>query len=160
MEGRRWPFVTFIVVLVALHFMLRVGLGLSFWAPDLLTVALLLAARRTPAGMAAGLGLLLGLLRDSVNVVSFGADAVVMTVLGYLGARSRDYFVGDSLLFLGVYLFVGKVLRDVGFALMARALGEAQPWSNLLLSAAVAGALAAVAGAVAMGLYRGLARER
>ena len=160
MEGRRWPFVTFVVLLVAVHFLLRVGFGFQFWAPDLLTVALLLAARRMAAGGAAALGLLLGVLRDAVNVLSFGADGVVMTVLGYLGARTRDYFVGDSLLFLAVYLFLGKFIRDIGFALLSSALGDGQPWSNLLLTAAIAAGIASLAGLVALSAYRAVARER
>lgn len=160
MEGRRWPFVVFIVLLVALHFLLRVGFGFSFWAPDLLTVALLLSARRTGAGAAAGLGLVLGLLRDSVRLTSYGADAVVMTALGFLGARSRDYFVGGSMPFLAVYLLIGKLGRDLGFAALSRALGQAQAWTDLLLSSAVAAVLASVAGLVALGIYRSLARER
>ena len=61
-EGTRWHFVAFITVLVALHFFLRVGLGLGWAVPDLLVVAVLLSARRVRGGWAAGLGVLLGIL--------------------------------------------------------------------------------------------------
>lgn len=159
-EEKRWPFVLFIVLLVALHFLLRVGMGLGASSPDLLTVALLLSARRTSASSAAGLGLVLGLLRDSVDLLHFGADAVVMTVLGFLGARSRDYFVGNSAFFLAVYLFLGKIVRDVAFFLMTGGLSTGEPIGTLLLVAAIAGAYAAFAGVVALSAYRAVARER
>ena len=61
-----WGFRIFIAVLVVLHFVLRVGLGLDQLAPDLLVVALLLAAREIRAGAAAGFGLVLGVLDGSM----------------------------------------------------------------------------------------------
>ncbi|HEX6041138.1 hypothetical protein, partial [Longimicrobium sp.] len=88
-EGTRWQFVGFIAVLVVLYFLLRVGLGLGVLAPDLLVVALLLGARRMRAGWAAGLGFLLGVLDGAAHPMTMGAGAVALTVLGYLGARSR-----------------------------------------------------------------------
>ena len=69
-------------VLVILHFTLHVGLSIALAAPDLLTIALLVAAR--------GLGM-----------------------GGAVASRTRDLFVGDSLLFGVSYLFLGKWLRDL-----------------------------------------------
>ena len=160
MEPKRWPFVVFIVLLIALDLLLRVGMGLSDWAPDLLTIALLLAVRRTPAGWAAGLGLVMGLIRDSVNLTTFGSDAIVMTVLGYLGSRTRDYFVGDSTFFLFFYLFFGKWLHDAMYFVVSRALGVEDAVSTLLIEAPLAGAYASIAGLVAFSAYRAFVRER
>ena len=157
---RRWPFVLFMVVLVALHLFMRVGLGMEFWAPDLLTIGLLLAARRMPAGMAAGLGLVLGLIRDSVNISTFGSDMVVMTIMGYLGSRSRDYFVGDSFFFLAIYLFLGKWLHDALYFVVGRAIGTRDVVSTLLVEAPIAAAYSAFAGLIAYSAYRAFARER
>ena len=157
---RRWPFVLFMIVLVALHLFMRVGLGMEFWAPDLLTIGLLLAARRMPAGMAAGLGLLLGLIRDSVNISTFGSDMVVMTIMGYLGSRSRDYFVGDSVFFLAIYLFLGKWLHDALYFVVGRAIGTRDVVSSLLVEAPIAAAYSAFAGLIAYSAYRAFARER
>lgn len=160
MDRSRWPFVIFLVLLVALNLFLRVGLGLGFWAPDLLTIALLLAARRMSGGWAAGLGLGLGLIRDSVNLVTFGADAVTMTVIGYLGSRTRDYFVGESVFFLAVYLFLGKWLHDTLYFVIARAVGREDAVSRLLVEAPIAAAYAALAGLLAYSAYRAFTRER
>lgn len=157
---RRWPFVLFIVVLVALNLLLRIGLGLGFWAPDLLTIALLLAARRMSAGWASGTGLAMGLIRDSVNLTTFGSDAVVMTALGYLGSRTRDYFVGDSVFFLALYLFLGKWLHDVLYFLVGGAVGVEDPVSTLIVEAPITAAYSALAGLMAYSAYRAFARER
>lgn len=114
-----WRFWALVALLVVVYFFLHLALGLGSVVPDLLTVALLLAARRLRAPAAAGFGLFLGLLRDSLSLVAFGADAVTLTVLGYLGSRSRDLFIGDSLLFVGIYLLMGKLLHDAIFYLLA-----------------------------------------
>lgn len=102
-----------VAVLFLLHFVLHVGLGIGRAAPDLLTMALLLAARDVSLGTAAGVGLLFGLLEDSLSVLAFGANSVAMTTVGILGALTRDLFVGDSRLFVVSYLFLGKLVRDL-----------------------------------------------
>ena len=99
--------------LFLLHFLLHVGMGLGRVAPDLLTVALLLAAREVGVGTAAASGLVLGLLEDALSVLSFGANAVAMSIVGLLGAVTRDLFVGDSLFFLVSYFVAGKFVRDL-----------------------------------------------
>ena len=157
---RRWPFALFIVLLIALHLFLKVGLGIGFWAPDLLTIALLLAARRLPAGWAAGTGLAIGLIRDSVNVTTFGSDMIVMTVLGFLGSRTRDYFVGDSMFFLAIYLFLGKWLHDALYFLVARVIGTRDAFSSLLVEAPITAAYTAFCGLIVYSAYRAFARER
>ena len=112
---RLWIVVTGLVVL---HFLLHVGLGVGRQAPDLLTVALLLLSRDVRAGAAAGAGLFFGLLEDAMTVLSFGANAVAMTLVGGLGALTRDLFVGDSLVFFVSYFMIGKWIRDLAHWLM------------------------------------------
>ncbi len=110
MKGRITGVVT---VLVLLHLLLRVGLGLDSAAPDLAVVALLIGSRplRAPAGGA--LGMILGLLEDSVVGPLFGSGIFAMTVLGAVSARFRDLFVGDSVFFLATFCMVGKAVRDL-----------------------------------------------
>jgi rod shape-determining protein MreD len=158
--GRTWPFWVFVAVLVLFHFLLHVGLGLGATAPDLLTVAVLLAARRLASGPAAALGLGLGLLQDALSLGSFGAEAVSQTLLAFAGARSRDFFLGESALFVGVYLFVGKWVHDVVFFLLARMGSGAEALSRLLVQAPLGGLYAAVCGMVALFLYRAATGER
>ncbi len=100
-------------LLIILHFGLHVSLGLGELAPDLLVIALLLGAREVDIGRGAGLGFLLGLLEDAFSVLSFGANTLALTLVGMAGSRTRDLFVGDSLLFMISYLVLGKWMRDL-----------------------------------------------
>ena len=152
-----WIFFAFVLIA---HFIIHLALGFGASAPDLLTVALLLAVRRTRGSVAAALGLGLGLLHDALASVAFGADAIVLTFLGYLGARSRDLFEGDSLLFIGVYLFLGKWLHDMLYGLLVRELARGDLASRALVHAPLAAIWAALAGIVAMLIYRAATGDR
>ncbi|HSG08258.1 MAG TPA: rod shape-determining protein MreD [Longimicrobiales bacterium] len=143
--------------LFLLHFLLHVGFGLGRGAPDLLTVALLLAAREVGVGTAAGTGFLFGLLEDSLSVLSFGANGVAMSLVGLAGAVTRDLFVGDSLFFLVSYFVLGKFVRDL---LHWVVVGDAvrQPFlEHVLLQGLLGGLYAALVGLAVMavtGLWR------
>lgn len=160
MSGRSWPFWVLVGLLVVAHFVLHLAIGLGATAPDLLTPAVLLAARRLSGAGAAGLGLGLGVLQDSLSVDSFGAEAVTLTVLGYLGSRSRELFVGDSGVFLLVYLFLGKWVHDVIFYLLTGMPGQDETLLWLLVLAPLAAVYASLAGVVAMAAYRSVSGER
>jgi cell shape-determining protein MreD len=152
----RWGLWLFIVILVVLHFILRLGLGLGHLAPDLLVVALLLAAREIRAGWAAGLGLVLGIIDGSMVPFNLGASALALTIIGFLGARSRELFSGDNYLFLALYLFVGKWLYDTLLYLVTGDLFSSGAVYLLLISPLTA-LYAAAAGVVALAAYRAFA---
>lgn len=136
-------------ILVLLHFVLHVGFGIGRAAPDLLTIGLLLLARDVGIGTAAGVGLVFGLLEDSLSVLVFGANSVAMTAIGILGALTRDLFVGDSRFFVVSYLFFGKLTRDsIHWVLVGEDLR--QPFSEQVLVQGGTGAL--YAAAVGLGL--------
>ena len=99
--------------MIFLHFGLHLSLGLGESAPDLLVVALLIAAREVNIGWGAGIGFVLGLFDDAFSVLAFGANTFALTLVGMGGVRTRDFFVGDSLLFLTSYLVLGKWVRDL-----------------------------------------------
>jgi len=101
------------VVLIVAHFMLHVALALGPVAPDLAIVALLLASRALGSVAGAALGFVLGLLEDAFAVISFGANVFALAVVGAVGARTRDFFVGDSIPFLAVFFTLGKWGRDL-----------------------------------------------
>ena len=147
----------FIGILVFLHFALRVGLGLEERAPELLTVATLFAARRLRSTGAALLGLLLGVLEDALSLLAFGASAVALSIVGFLGARTRDMFEGDSLLFIMLYLFLGVWLREAIQLFVSR---QGVDWAVLYTDAPIAAVYATVAGLVALGVFRAVADER
>lgn len=146
----------FIVVLVVLHFFVHVALGLRSVAPDFLTIALLVGARRLSGAGSAALGLGLGVLNDALSLTGFGALAVTYAIVGFLGARSRDLFEGDSLVFVGAYILLGKWVRDLLYQLLTRS----APWSDLWTSALLIALYTAVAGMVALTLYRAATSDR
>lgn len=148
-----WFFIGFLVVV---HFALHLSFGVEASAPDLLTIGVLLVARQVRGGPAAGVGFTLGLLEDAVSLGAFGAAAITQTVIGYLGARSRDLFVGDSAVFLGFYLFLGAWLQDALYFTLAGGVRRGEPLEVLLLNAPLGAVYAAVVGLVAVVLYRTL----
>ncbi len=138
------------ILLVTLHFFLRLGLGFGSIAPDLLTLALLVTARELRMGSAAAFGLFLGVLEDSFAVLAFGGSAVAMTIVGAVGARTRELFVGDSLIFVVSYLALGKWTRDL---LQGLVVGEGvrEPFVQVvLIQAPVAAVYLAVVGMAAV----------
>ena len=148
-----WGFWVFVALLVVLHFLLRVGLGYEQLAPDLLVVALLLSARQLPAGYAAGLGLVLGILDGALVPFALGGSALALTVIGFLGARSREFFSDDNYLLFALYLFVGKWLFDTLLFLITGDVFRAGA-SYLLLVSPLTALYAAAAGLVSLAIYK------
>ena len=154
MEGTRWRFALFIAGLVVLHFVLRVGLGLGVLAPDLLVVALLLASRRLRPGGAAGLGFLLGVLEGSANPTVFGAASLALSVVGYLGSRSREWLAGDDPVTMVAYFFVGTLLYEGLLYVLLAIMGAGGSPMALAIPALFASLYAAAVGLGASALYR------
>ena len=154
MEGTRWRFALFIAGLVVLHFVLRVGLGLGVLAPDLLVVALLLASRRLRPGGAAGLGFLLGVLEGSANPTVFGAASLALSIVGYLGSRSREWLAGDDPVTMVAYFFVGTLLYEALLYVLLAVMGAGGSAMALAIPALFASLYAAAVGLGASALYR------
>ena len=154
MNGRvGWGFVVFMAILITLHFLLRVGLGYEQLAPDLLVVALLLAARQLPPGSAAGFGLVLGIIDGALAPFAMGASALALTIIGFVGARSRDLFSEDNYILLALYLFVGKWVFDLILFVGTREIFRAGA-TYLLLVSPLTALYAAAAGLIGLAVYR------
>ena len=147
-----------VVALFVAHFLLHVGVGLGSSAPDLLTVAVLIAAREVGVGTAAGIGLFFGLLEDSLSVLSFGANGLAMALIGTAGAATRDLFVGDSLIFRVSYFVAGKFLHDLIRWLATTESLRPPFFEQVVTRGLLAGAYAAAAAMVLLALT-GLWRE-
>src|SRR5688572_28299579 len=101
-------------------------------------------------GTGAALGLVLGLLEDSFSILAFGSSTIAMTVIGALGARTRDFFVGDSALFVVLYLFAGKWLHDlIRWAVVGEALRGSFMYS-MVIQSSLAALYLAVVGVIVM----------
>lgn len=153
-------FLIFVLILVAIDLSIHVGLGYGAVAPDLITVAALLWARRLTGAYAAVMGLALGLLADSLSLVAFGASGVALVVVCFLGARTRDMFEGNSTLFIAVYLFIGKWLHDAIWFLVATEARQGQPINTLWTVSPIHAAITAVSGAIALAIFRAVVGER
>jgi hypothetical protein len=95
------------------------------------------------------------MLEDSFSVLAFGANTLSLTIVGILGARTRDLFVGESRRFFFTYLVAGKLLRDLIHWLVAGE-GIREPFLNAVV---LDGTVAAVYGA-ALGILLLLPFER
>ena len=156
-EGTRWTFLVFVAALVVLHFVLRVGLGLGYLAPDLLVIALLLASRRLRPGTAAALGFFLGVLEGSAIDTLFGTASLALAVLGYLGSRSREWLAGDDPLTLVAYFFAGTLLYYLLLYVMLAIGGAGGSLMALVIPSLLGSLYAAAVGLGASTLYRTLA---
>lgn len=160
MASRSSPFWGFILVLVLLHLVLRLALGLTI-VPDLLVVAALLGARRLGAPGAALLGLVLGVIADSLAIIAFGASAVALVIVCYLGSRTRNLFEGDSYLFAMIYAFTGAwlflAIRFLVGGFMARA---EQPLMQVATGAALEALYIAIAAVVSLIAFRTITGRR
>jgi rod shape-determining protein MreD len=153
-DGSRLKFGAFVVVLVYLHFVLRVGLGLGFKAPDLLVVALLLASRRMRPGGAAGVGFVLGLLEGAAVPPVFGTASLALALVGYLGSRSREWLAGDDPLNMVAFFFAGTLLYELLLYVLLAVQGAGGSLMALLIPAVFASLYAAAAGLGVSTLYR------
>ena len=100
------------VTLVVLHFTLR---PLLDWRAgiDFMVIAALLVAVRVRPGVAAFVGLLLGLAMDSMTPEAVGAGALAMTLMAFGASRLKTGFFTDDLGLHAVFVFSGKVFFDI-----------------------------------------------
>jgi len=154
MAGRSVSFMVFVAFLVFAHLVLHVALGYGAGAPDLMAVAVLLAARRLTPPHAALLGLALGLLADALALTSFGATAVALVAVGWAGARTRDLFEGGSYGFTLAYLFLGKWLADAIYLLVSPVARAASVHAALVTALPFYALITAATGVFALAAYR------
>jgi rod shape-determining protein MreD len=159
MASRSTSFWTFIVILILLHLVLRLVLGLTV-VPDLIVVAALLGGRRLGGWRAALYGLVLGVLADSLALVGFGATAVAFVVVCYLGSRSRNFFEGDSYLFITVYAVMGAWLVEIIRFVAGGAMGRGIDPGYLVGSGLLSALYVAAAAVVSLIAYRAITGHR
>ena len=139
--------------LILAHLVLHVGFGLGMVAPDLSIVALLIGSRSVRASTGAGLGFFLGLLEDAFSMTSFGANVFAMTLVGAVGARFRDFFVGDSITFLATFFVLGKWTRDLLVWSVSDVASRPLFTDHMLIESPITAVYAAAAGIAARLLF-------
>ena len=143
------------VILVLLHYTLRPLLG---WrAPmDFLVLALLLSAIRVRPAAGAIIGLVLGIVSDSLTPYALGAGAVAMTVVGYLASWLKAVFFADNIALNAFFFFLGKWLFDVIYFSVEQRLGGVELIQQLLLWSPLSAAATALAGVLLLFIMRPL----
>ncbi len=134
-----------VVGLMILHFTLYRFFVRWPAMPNFLIGGLLLAALRMRAGYAAFLGFGLGMLEAAMGLEGLGTTSLVLTLVGYLGARSRDLLFADARHYVFIYLFVGTWVAEV--ALILTLPGGPTPLGALVLAPVSALGTALVCGA-------------
>ena len=143
---RAWsPDAVVVVALILLHFTLYRFFVRWPALPNLLIGGLLLAALRLRAGYAAFLGFSLGVLEAAMALAGWGTISIVLTLVGYLAARSRDLLFADARYYVFIYLFVGTWAAEM--LLMLAMPGGAGILGGLVLAPISAVGTAVVCGA-------------
>jgi len=111
---RGWsPDAVVVVALIVLHFTLYRFFVRWPALPNFMVGGLLLAALHLRAGYAAFLGFGLGVLEAVMGLAGLGTISIVLTVVGYLAARSRDLLFADARYYVFIYLFVGTWAAEI-----------------------------------------------
>ncbi|HVO34856.1 MAG TPA: rod shape-determining protein MreD [Gemmatimonadales bacterium] len=151
----RLKLIAALVLLVALHFVLRPRFAPSPFAPDLVLVALIFLAIRTRPAVGAVAGFVVGLLSDAVSPTTFGAGAFALTIVGFAAGWLKAVVFADNLLVNALIVFAASWLRDILQVAASNQLrGGALGLQLLVLSPAAALSTAAAA-LVALLLLRG-----
>ena len=139
-------------LLLLLHYTVRPLLGGR--APlDFLVIAILIAAVRLRPGLAALLGLTVGLATDALTP-SFGSGALALSVIAYAASWLKAIFFADNVALSALFFFGGKWTFDVLYLVSERRLRGAELLMQLLLWSPLSATLTALAGVLLLLLLR------
>jgi rod shape-determining protein MreD len=141
------------LLLVILHYTVRPLLA-SRVSLDFLVIAVLLAAVRVRPGAAAVIGLMTGLIADSLTPTAFGAGALAMTVIAAAASWLRAVFFADNIVLHWFYIFVGKWAFDVLYLIAERRTGGVELVTQLFLWSPLGAALTAAVGVLMLLVLR------
>jgi rod shape-determining protein MreD len=144
-----------LLILVALHFVLRPRFAPSRFAPDLVLVALLFLAIRTRPAVGAVAGFLVGLLSDAVAPTTFGAGALALTIVGFSVGWLKAVVFADNLLVNALVVFAASWLRDALQVVASNQLRGGSLGTQLLVLSPVAALSTAASALIALLLLRG-----
>lgn len=149
----RYPII--MTLLVILQFTVRDQLGGDRVAPDFLLLALLLYTIRAEPGKSAAAGFLIGLLRDALTPVSFGAGALAHTIVGFFSSWAKAVFFAEHVFVKGCLFFAGTWIRNLIVLLASGGLQSSQVAWELLVWSPLQGLSTASVGIAVLWLFRG-----
>ena len=139
-------------LLVLLHYTVRPLLGGR--APlDFLVIAVLVAAVRVRPGLAALLGLAVGIVSGAL-APTIGPGALALSVVAYAASWLKAIFFADNVALSALFFFVGKWTFDVLYLVVEHRLQGAELVMQLLLWSPLAATLTALTGVLLLLLLR------
>lgn len=149
----RYPIIMSLLVL--LQFTVRDQLGGDRVAPDFLLLALLFYTIRAEPGKSAAAGFFVGLLRDALTPVSFGAGALAHTIVGFFSSRAKAVFFAEHVFVKGCVFFAGTWIRNLIVLLASGGLESSQVAWELLVWSPLQGLSTALVGIAVLWFFRG-----
>lgn len=155
----RYRYPVIISLLVLLQFTVRSHLGGDRVAPDFLLLALLIYAIKAEPGKSAAAGFVIGLLRDAMTVVSFGAGALAHTLVGFAASWAKAVFFAEHAFVKGCLFFAGTWIRNflilvISGVISGRMQGSQVAW-ELLVWSPLQGLTTAIVGVAVLWFFRG-----
>jgi len=144
-----------LLLLLALHFVLRPRFAPSPFAPDLVLVALLFFAIRTRPAAGAIAGFVVGLLSDAVSPTTFGAGAFALTIVGFVAGWLKAVVFADNLLVNALIVFAASWVRDLLEVAASNQLRGGDMAMQLLVMSPAAALSTAAAALLALLVLRG-----
>jgi len=151
----RYRYPVIMTILVVLHFTVRSHLGGDRVAPDFLLLALLIYTIRAEPGKSAAAGFIIGLLRDAMTPVSFGAGALAHTLVGFSSSWAKAVFFAEHVFVKGCLFFAGTWLRNLIVLLVSGKMQSSQMAWELLVWSPLQGLTTAIVGIGVLWFFRG-----
>lgn len=146
-------------LLIAAHFAVR-PLFAGPVSVDFALIAMLFASVRMRPGLAALTGFLIGVVLDALAPGSFGAAALVLTLLGFGASWLKAVFFADHVALTGLFIFGGKWTFDIAMTLLTGTKAGGSLLVALLLWAPLSAAATAVTAVLLLTLLRPLYRPQ
>jgi rod shape-determining protein MreD len=145
-------------IIVLLNYSMRPLLG---WRtpPDFLIIALLLASVRVRPGVAALIGLVMGLASDSVSPATFGSGALAMTAVGFTASWLKAVFFADNLALNGFFFFLGEWIFELISLMSERRFRGVEMLLQVVVWSPLTAAVTAVFGVLLLILLRPLLEQ-
>jgi rod shape-determining protein MreD len=146
-------------LLIAAHFGVRPLLA-GRASVDFAVIAVLFSAVRVRPGLAALIGFLTGLALDALSPGSFGASAIVLTLVAFGASWLKAVFFADHVALTGLFVFGAKWLFDLAMTLLTGVGTGVSLLVALLLWAPLSAALTALVAVLLLVLFRPLYRPQ
>lgn len=147
------------LLLVAAHFSVRPLLA-GRASIDFAVVAVLFSSVRMRPGLAALTGFLTGLALDAMAPGSFGASALVLSLIAFGASWLKAVFFADHIALTGLFVFGAKWLFDIAITLLTGVGTGVSLFVTLLLWSPLSAALTALVAVLLLVLFRPLYRPQ